>query len=173
MRLRPWRGDDARALAAAWRDPAVARWSAVPADTSADAARRWIALADRRRASGVALDLVVAPPDRPGTVWGEVGLADLRWDRRGAQVGYWIAADARGRGRAVRGLRLLADWALITLGLDVLVARCHADNVASQRVASAAGFARGPSDTAGHVLFVRVHGTDREAGPVRPVREET
>jgi RimJ/RimL family protein N-acetyltransferase len=55
--LRPWRPADAPALAAAWADPDIARWTAVPEDRSVEAAARWIAGWDERRRRGLALDL--------------------------------------------------------------------------------------------------------------------
>ena len=42
---RPWGGDDAPALAAAWADAEVAAHTRVPADTSVTAAARWVASA--------------------------------------------------------------------------------------------------------------------------------
>ena len=32
------------------------------------------------------------------------------------EIGYWVAAEARGRGIATRAVRLLADWARDELG---------------------------------------------------------
>ena len=49
-------------------------------------------------------------------------------------IGYWVAADARGRGVAAAALRLLAGWALGEGGLGRVV-YTDPDNLTSQRVA--------------------------------------
>jgi RimJ/RimL family protein N-acetyltransferase len=142
IRLRPWQAvhADARALSAAWDDPDVQRWTAVPPPNrrSADDAANWIAHeADRRRA-GVSLDLVISPA-APGddTVLGEVGLAPIDWTTITAHIGWWVAIAARGQGVAARAVGLLARWAERELGLSV-VAVVDPANRASRRVAERA-----------------------------------
>lgn len=135
VRLRPWRADDAPALAAAWADPEVQRWTAVPDRRSVDDAARWIAGEAERRRRGLALDLVVSPADPDdGAVLGEVGLGPIDWAAGRANLGWWVAAPARGRGVASRAAALLAAWTVATLGLAVDVDVDPA-NPASARVA--------------------------------------
>ena len=59
-----------------------------------------------------------------------------------ARIGYWLAAEGRGRGLATHAVRLLADWAFADLGLARLEITCAPGNVASQRVAERCGFVR-------------------------------
>jgi [ribosomal protein S5]-alanine N-acetyltransferase len=142
VRLRPWRDDagDAAALAAAWNDPGVAAHNVVPQDRSPAAARRWIAGDADRRARGLSLDLVVAPVGGE-EVWGEVGLRGVDRGAGRAEVGWWLAPAARGRGASSTSLALLAGWALgPPLGLRQVWARIDPGNEASARVAVAAGF---------------------------------
>jgi RimJ/RimL family protein N-acetyltransferase len=147
IRLRPW-GEtdvvaDAAALAAAWADPEVLRWLPVPRPErrAVPAAAAWIAGTADRLASGLSLDLVVAPVDQASTlVLGEVGLGPIDWAAGEARIGYWVAAPARGRGTATGAVRLLARFAESALGLSV-VAEIDAANVASRRVATRAGVA--------------------------------
>lgn len=120
VRLRPWLVADAAALAAAWADPEVQRWTAVPPRRSEADAARWIAGDAERRRCGLALDLVVSPADPlDGTVLGEVGLGPIDWGAGRANLGWWVAAPARGRGVASRAAALLAAWTVATLGLAV------------------------------------------------------
>lgn len=120
--LRPWGAPpgevahDAAALAAAWADVEVARWTAVPEARDRAAAARWIVGEPERRARGLALDLVVAAPDDGGRqVLGEVGLAHLDLAGR-AEIGFWVVPSARGRGLATAAVTLLARWALTPPG---------------------------------------------------------
>jgi ribosomal-protein-alanine N-acetyltransferase len=152
-RLRRWRLDDSESLAEAWVDADVARWTAVPDPATPATARRWISADAARRKSGRSLDLVICTPD-DDTVAGEIGLAPIDWQRRSAQVGYWINRGRRGQGLATEALGLLTDWAVVELALQLLVARCHPDNAASVAVAEAAGYGFERNDDVGHRLHV-------------------
>jgi RimJ/RimL family protein N-acetyltransferase len=59
-----------------------------------------------------------------------------------AEVSYFLAARARGRGLATRAVGLAARWAFGELGLARLELRAHPANEASHRVAERAGFRR-------------------------------
>jgi len=137
--LRPWRPADAGALARAWADDEVARWTGVPERTDRAAALRWIAGDADRRARGLALDLVV---EVAGAVAGEVGLSGFDAGSRTVEVGWWVAPSHRGRGLATRAAGLVAAWAVAELSVDMAIARCDPANPASGAVARAAGFIR-------------------------------
>lgn len=153
VRLRTWRLDDADALAGAWSDDEVARWTAVPDETTPAAARRWITGDPTRLEAGRALDLVICTP-ADESVHGEVGLGPIDWSRRAAEVGYWVDSRCRGRGLATTALRMLTDWAVAELSLRLLVARCHPDNPASRAVAEQAGYGLERDDPEGRFLYV-------------------
>lgn len=149
VRLRPWspgRATDAAALARAWADPALRRWTAVPPpDRRSQAhAARWIAGEEKRRELGLALDLVIVPgagageDDDQTEVLGEVGLGPIDWQARRAAIGWWVATEARGRGIAGRAVTLLARWAEQALELTVY-AEIDPANRASLAVAERAG----------------------------------
>jgi RimJ/RimL family protein N-acetyltransferase len=71
---------------------------------------------------------------------GRVGL-DLRpHDPGAAEIGYWMAPPARGRGVATAAVQALCQWAFSRLGLTLIEWRCETGNVASRRVAEKAGF---------------------------------
>jgi len=62
--------------------------------------------------------------------------------RQAGEIGYWCAPWARGKGVMSAAVRLVRDWAFDELELERLELTTDADNVASQRVAAAAGFTR-------------------------------
>ena len=138
--LRSWRLGDASALVAAWTDPEIARWNDVPSDPSLTVARRWISGEQQRLERRLSVDLALDCPDIGGVV-GEVGLSGFGVNHHGALIGYWLLPQARGQGLASKAVRAVTTWARQELGLDVVVARCHIDNVASQAVARRAGLA--------------------------------
>lgn len=155
--LRPWGAGehDATALAAAWADPEVERWTAVPPDRTEDAARRWIRGEERRRAEGVAMDLVITAVDDPKVVLGEVGLAMAEPRQQWAELGFWLTPTARGGGRASAATRVFAAWVLRELPVQRLFARTRPDNPAAGRVAAAAGLARAGELDSGTEVWVR------------------
>ncbi|WP_427890837.1 GNAT family N-acetyltransferase [Kribbella sp. GL6] len=69
---------------------------------------------------------------------GRVALG-MRGDRT-AEVGYWTAPAARGRGVAPLGVRAICGWAFAERGLELIEWRAEVGNVASRRVAEKAGF---------------------------------
>jgi RimJ/RimL family protein N-acetyltransferase len=137
VKLRPWRPADAAALAAAWADPAIARWTAVPEDRSAEAAARWIAGWDERRRRGLALDLVVVADGDEDTVLGEVGVSFMTAP---PTIGWWVMPAARGQGVATRAVALFVGDVLVATGVDQVVAEVGEENPASMAVARHNGF---------------------------------
>jgi RimJ/RimL family protein N-acetyltransferase len=137
VRLRAWQVEDAPALAAAWGDEEIRRWTAVPADPTEAHARRWIAAEGLRREQGLALDLVVVP-SAGDEVLGEVGLVTMAGGPARAEVGWWTAPAHRRQRIATRAVGLFAAWCRDELGIE-LFAEVDPDNPASLWVAESAG----------------------------------
>lgn len=137
--LRRWRLTDADWYADAAHDPEIQRYTTEsPTLTAAEVRAAIAALADQPDTVG----LVVC-----GAATGQrLGNIALRHDTTVGEVSYWVAASARGRGVAVRALRLFSDWAFGVLGLSEIRLWTHADNVASRLVAERAGYRRAPDD---------------------------
>ena len=139
LTLRRWHADDLDALLAAYRDPVLRHWTRVPVTTAAEG-RRWL---DRVRTDwddGSRYTFAVTDAD-DGPPVANVVLKRTDLDRPGAEVGYWTAAWARGRGIAPRAVTMLSEWAFDRFPeltrLDLLH---QVDNVASCRVAQKSGY---------------------------------
>ncbi len=154
--LRPWGAGraDADALAAAWSDEEIARWTAVPEARSRDDAARWVAAEGTRRDAGLALDLAITEPGEPDGVLGEIGLVLAEPERRWAEVGYWLFPPWRGAGRATTALDLFSDWVLRDLPIARLFVRTDAANPRSGAVAERAGYARAGELPGGVLVWV-------------------
>jgi RimJ/RimL family protein N-acetyltransferase len=137
--LRPWRPDDVPAIVAACQDPEIPRWTLVPSPYSEDDARLWLAAQSAARRGGRRVELAIV--DGADRLLGSIAIARSA-DARAGEVGYWVAAEARGRGIATRAVRMLAGWAFAQLGLERIELLAEPGNRASQRVAEAAGFTR-------------------------------
>ncbi|MEV7280031.1 GNAT family N-acetyltransferase [Streptomyces sp. NPDC093111] len=143
--LRPWSMADVAALVEAYRDPAMRRWITTVVDDEADA-ERWVETQEAGWASGTRFSFAVLEAgagEDPGRLVGNVALKGVAAGKPTAEVGYWTAAPARGRGVAQRALEAVTDWAFRTFGdagLDTLELLHQVDNEASCRVAEKSGY---------------------------------
>jgi RimJ/RimL family protein N-acetyltransferase len=140
IRLRPWERHDVAPVTAACQDPEIPRWTVVPHNYTERHARDFINGTAADLAAGRELALAIV--DSHDRLVGALGLSNFDWADLKAEIGYWIAAGARRRGFGARGTRMLAVWAIETLGLERLELLAHPDNQASQRLAERAGFTR-------------------------------
>jgi RimJ/RimL family protein N-acetyltransferase len=139
--LRPWRDSDIDALVQACRDPEIARWTRVPenygeADGRAFLLQRYDAVLAGTTAPFAVVD------SSSGALLGSVSLMHFAWEHARAEVGYWLAPEARGGGHATRAVRLICRWGFQALGLERIELRAATGNPASQRVAERSGFTR-------------------------------
>jgi RimJ/RimL family protein N-acetyltransferase len=141
IRLRPPSLEDVPALTAGCRDPLVQRFTFVPSPYEEAHARGWVEASPETRAAGEALSFVIVGA-QDGALLGTAGLLRPDWAHGTAELGYWVGPWARRRGAATRAVRLLAPWALRTLGLARVTLEVDVENVASQGVAERAGFTR-------------------------------
>ncbi|MFD8806891.1 GNAT family N-acetyltransferase [Streptomyces sp. NPDC059597] len=137
LRLRRWAPADAAALTRLERDAALRRWTGFPALTDAADAERWIETQRRAWEAGERFAFAVLEPDE--RLVGHVVLKVASPGDGTAEVGYWTAAHARGRGVAPRAVEALTGWA-VRDGLTRLELLHQADNTASCRVAVKCGY---------------------------------
>jgi RimJ/RimL family protein N-acetyltransferase len=155
LTLRPWAPGDEDALLAVAGDPELRRWTSIQVDDAAGA-RRWLRAQHDGWQQGVRYAFAVLDGDRLA------GHVVLRDPGPHAEVGYWTAAHARGRGVAPRAVESLARWAFAVFPALAHLELLHqVGNTASCRVAVKSGFAyartlppSGPFPQEGH-LHVR------------------
>jgi RimJ/RimL family protein N-acetyltransferase len=140
IQLRAWERRDAAAVTAACQDPEIPRWTVVPYHYTERHARDFINGTAADLASGRELALAIVDSD--DRLAGAVGLANFDWPDLKGEIGYWVAAEARGRSLGTRATRLLAVWAIEQLGLERVELLVNPRNEASQRLAERAGFTR-------------------------------
>lgn len=136
--LRNWRVEDAEAVHAAAQDRSLHEFLALPDPYTAADAREFVTgIAPRGRADGTTLGCAVVERGS-GRLVGSAAL-HLQASTADGEIGYWVAADARGHGYAAEATRLLVDWGF---GHGVQRIRLLADvrNLPSIRTALAAGF---------------------------------
>ncbi len=140
--LRPWRDSDLQPLVAACQDREISRWTRVPFPYGpADARNYLLQRHDALHAGATAPFAVVAAADRDRLL-GSISLMRFSWKNARAEVGYWLAGDARGQGHMTRAVGLVTNWGFAHLGLHRIDLMAATGNPASQQVAERCGFTR-------------------------------
>lgn len=75
-----------------------------------------------------------------GAVVGAIGFHAIDWANRKTTIGYWLSADAQGRGIMTTACRAMVGHALVELGLNRVEIRCGTGNVRSRRIPERLGF---------------------------------
>jgi ribosomal-protein-alanine N-acetyltransferase len=139
--LRPWRDSDLAGLVQACQDPEIVRWTRVPAAYGEADARAY--LRQRYDAAFAGLTAPFAVVDLSDErLLGSISLMRFSWEHGRGEVGYWLAAAARGQGHATRAVRLICAWGFSALRLERIDLMAATGNPASQQVAERAGFTR-------------------------------
>jgi RimJ/RimL family protein N-acetyltransferase len=140
--LRSWRDKDAVRLVAVCQDPEIPRWTRVPTPYGESDARAFLLQRYDAVSAETLAPFAIVPPAADGELLGSIALMHPDWTERRAEVGYWLARDARGHGHATRAVRLICEWGFAALSLEKVELFAATGNPASQRVADRAGFTR-------------------------------
>ena len=137
--LRGWRTSDAPDITRMFQDHEALEWTRAPAPYREGDARQWLASLPAQMRRGDALPLAVTDVS-DGSLLGSI---ELRMQAEGrAELGYVVAAWARGRGVGTRALRLIARYGFDVLQLERLEALVQPGNEVSQALAARVGFQR-------------------------------
>lgn len=140
LHLRPWRGADAEQVHEICQDPELQRWTRVPVPYTLDDALHFV---NRISPAGWAADtdaLFAVLDAADGRLLASVGLMHLDPQDRRAELGYWCAARARGRGVTTEAVQAVCRWGFAERGVHRVEWFAQVGNVASRRVAEKAGF---------------------------------
>ncbi|MEU6965988.1 GNAT family N-acetyltransferase [Streptomyces chrestomyceticus] len=139
--LRPFAPADVQAVYTACQDPAIPRWTSVPAPFGMAQAHDYIARSQEEWQTDAQYRFAVTTK-ADGTLTGAVSLfgMTLRSAERQAEIGYWTTREQRGNGWTAEAVREVARWALTELGVERLEWLAEVGNSASRGVALKAGF---------------------------------
>jgi RimJ/RimL family protein N-acetyltransferase len=139
--LRPWKLDDVAAIARACNEPEIARWiHQMPSPYGEQDAREYVRATQAAWREGTGGFFAIVDP-ATGVPVGSIAIHVIDPVFGNVEVGYWAAAEARGRGFTTRALRLISRWA-IEAGAERVQLRADVHNTGSLRVAEKAGFTR-------------------------------
>lgn len=143
--LRPWCAEDVAALVEVYRDPELRRWTNSRMENE-DEGVRWVRAQEQSWTAGDRFAFAVLETvldAAPLRLVGNVAIKEVASGKPSAEVGYWTAARARGRGVARRALNTLTAWSFDAFqadGLERLELLHQVDNLASCRVAEKNGY---------------------------------
>jgi RimJ/RimL family protein N-acetyltransferase len=138
--LRPWEPADVPEIAEACAEAEIARWlDLIPHPYTEDDARWYVDHCEQGWREGTNSNFAIVEVSS-GRVVGSMGARHLEPEQGVIEVGYWVRADARGRGYAGRALRLISGWLLEEVGASRVQLRADSENLASRRVAEGAGY---------------------------------
>jgi RimJ/RimL family protein N-acetyltransferase len=138
--LRAPREDDVERIAPAFRDPDVGGEAGLP-EVGADELRAMMReMLPEMRATGMLAPYLIEDT-QTGEILGGFTLHHLDRMRDSVELGYWLFAEARGRGVATRAVRAAVDHALAD-EIYCVEAHVRVGNDASERVLERVGFER-------------------------------
>jgi RimJ/RimL family protein N-acetyltransferase len=140
--LRAWRDSDLQALVVACQDPEISRWTRVPYPYGPSDARAYLLQRHDTLHAGTAAPFAIVSSADRDQLLGSISLMRFSWQHARAEVGYWLAKDARGQGHVTRAVNLIIAWGFRSLGLERIDLLAATGNPASQRVAERCGFTR-------------------------------
>jgi RimJ/RimL family protein N-acetyltransferase len=140
--LRAWRDSDLGGLVAACQDPEISRWTRVPYPYGPSDARAYLLQRHDTLHAGTAAPFAIVSAADRDRLLGSISLMRFSWQHARAEVGYWLAREARGQGHVTRAVRLITAWGFRSLGLERIDLLAATENPASQRVAERCGFTR-------------------------------
>ena len=119
-------------------DPDTLRFTRIPEPPPPDFARDWYARYERKREAGDGEAFAIVGDD--GAFLGVALAPAIDEEAAEAELGYIVAAHARGRGVAAEALRQLTAWAFEERGIQRAYLLIDVDNPASSKVAERAGY---------------------------------
>ncbi|MGN6432057.1 MAG: GNAT family N-acetyltransferase [Gaiellaceae bacterium] len=126
-------------VAAMFDDADVLRYTRIPDPVPLGWEREWLGFYEDGRRAGTREAFAVVDAD-DGSFLGLALAFDIDREGRQLELGYVVAPNARGRGVATRALELLTDWAFAELDALRIALWISAENEASKRVATNAGY---------------------------------
>lgn len=113
--LRGFESSDVSTLVEISQDPEISRWTLVPSPYTAHDARAYLARVAEGLTAGTRASFAIVDAD-DARMLGTAGLMAIDHALSRAEIGYSLAARARGLGAASRAVQLLAAWAFGALG---------------------------------------------------------
>ena len=139
LHLRPFAASDAEAVFRACQDPGIQRWTRVPSPyTREDAVTFVERISPQAWQNGTGAPFAVLDA-ATGELLASVGVR-IDDDDALAEIGFWCAPEARGRGVTHQAVGVVSRWSFAARGAHRVEWLAEVGNHGSRRVAERAGF---------------------------------
>ncbi len=140
--LRPAIEEDIQNIFQACQDPAIPRFTTVPSPYTITHAENFIReIAPKQfEAKKEILFVITSNQVSAGEFCGVISFHTVDLNNHTAELGYWIAKGARGRGIGATSVNLISNYGLETIGFRRIEAYVDVDNVASRKLLSSASY---------------------------------
>lgn len=136
--LRPLEANDAAELYALVKaNPDLEEWMPWAEKQDLAATERFIAAAEKQLQGNDGFQAAIAPD---GPIIGVVGVHSIDWVNRNTSIGYWLTAEARGKGVMTTAVRALIDHAFSEWNLHRIEIHCAPENDRSRAIPERLGF---------------------------------
>jgi ribosomal-protein-serine acetyltransferase len=115
----------------------LARWMPWAAGQDLGGTERFLAEAEEQFARDDGFQAAIEPE---GEIVGVAGFHAIDWVNRNTSLGYWLAADAQGRGTMTTTVRALVDHVFCEWELHRLEIQCAPENRRSRAIPEGLGF---------------------------------
>lgn len=115
----------------------LARWMPWAAEQDRDGTERFLAEAEEQFARDRGFQARIAPE---GEIVGVAGFHSVDWVNRNTSLGYWLAAEAQGRGTMTAVVSALLDHAFYEWELHRVEIHCAPENARSRAIPERLGF---------------------------------
>lgn len=140
IQIRPHKFYEAQALYDAVRESITDLSAWLPwchTEYSIEESKEWISVQIQKREAQEEFSFGIF--DDCGRLLGGCGLNQIDWEKKSANLGYWVRSLAMGRGVALKAVELLSAWSFKNTKLTTLEIKCALENIRSQRVAQKGG----------------------------------
>lgn len=140
--LRPVRESDIDAIYEACQDPLIPRFTTVPSPYTLTHAQFFVQEQEPARfASKSELLFVISEGyENEERFCGLISFHSVSLGNHAAEIGYWIAAPARGKGIGRTAARMITEYGFQTMGFRRIEALVDVDNEASKALLRSAGY---------------------------------
>lgn len=141
--LRPPEEADIQEIYEACQDPIIPKFTTVPSPYALSHAEGFIReLAPKHFQERKEMLFVIVSDQRtPDEFCGVISFHTTNLDNHSTELGYWLAASARGKGIAKIAVELITDYGLSTVGFRRIEALVDTGNAASKALLLSAGYA--------------------------------
>ena len=140
--LRPVRPSDAQDIFKGAQDPEVSKFTSLPANYTLDMAIAFSGdRSNYRLINKFELIFLIEYKDSSVKKFaGVISLHSIDIPNHRAEIGYWLAKDARGKGIGTKAAEIITEYGLMTLGFRRIEALVNDQNGASKRLLLKAGY---------------------------------